>query len=205
MVVVKLVKDDTFSPVIFAVEVVRMNGELSDNETETAITKDEQKTEKEELNGETESNEEKEDKDGKKEGEKDEEEDKDQEVVLIQDTGFNVKIVVPGIEEFELPVSYRILFNTVIPPYNGITTTAKSFLSLSDILYNEQNGFIVQRCISLLQQIQFSFKKFEANTVIVKRFHCTALLMVLGFKNPSDSILLFQADRAVGEPIYEMK
>jgi len=30
--------------------------------------------------------------------------DKDQEVVLIQDTGFNVKIVCPGVEEFELPV-----------------------------------------------------------------------------------------------------
>ena len=117
------------SPFIFSVEVVRMNGELSDNETETAITKDEQKTEKEELNGETESTEEKEDKDGKKEGEKDEEEDKDQEVVLIQDTGFNVKIVVPGIEEFELPVSYRIFTFSYSPLslYNEFTTTEKSF------------------------------------------------------------------------------
>ncbi|WAR03982.1 CLU-like protein [Mya arenaria] len=33
------------------------------------------------------------------------EKDKEQEVVLIQDTGFNVKIVCPGVEEFELPVS----------------------------------------------------------------------------------------------------
>ena len=38
--------------------------------------------------------------------------DKDQEVVLIQDTGFNVKIVCPGVEEFELPVCccYQIVF-----------------------------------------------------------------------------------------------
>jgi len=42
--------------------------------------------------------------------------DKDQEVVLIQDTGFNVKIVCPGVEEFELPVCccYQIVFVVVL-------------------------------------------------------------------------------------------
>ena len=83
--------------VFILVEVVRMNGECSEEDTETAITKDEQNTEKEEKNGE------KEEKDDSKDEDKDE--DKDQEVVLIQDTGFNVKIIVPGIDEFELPVS----------------------------------------------------------------------------------------------------
>ena len=75
-----------------------MNGECSEEDTETAITKDEQNTEKKEKNGEKE-----EEKDDSKDEDKDE--DKDQEVVLIQDTGFNVKIIVPGIDEFELPVS----------------------------------------------------------------------------------------------------
>ena len=75
-----------------------MNGECSEEDTESAITKDKQNTEKEEKNGEKE-----EEKDDSKDEDKDE--DKDQEVVLIQDTGFNVKIIVPGIDEFELPVS----------------------------------------------------------------------------------------------------
>ena len=89
-----------------------MNGECSEEDTETAITKDEQNTEKEGKAGEkeVEKDGEKEgdkggENEGTKDGEKEEEGDKDQEVVLIQDTGFNVKIIVPGIEEFELPVS----------------------------------------------------------------------------------------------------
>ena len=69
------------------------NGNVSDGEKESAITKDEQDKEKE---GKDEQDKEKEGKD---------EEDKEQEVVLIQDTGFNVTIVVPGAEDFELPVS----------------------------------------------------------------------------------------------------
>ncbi|XP_060599654.1 clustered mitochondria protein homolog [Ruditapes philippinarum] len=40
-----------------------------------------------------------------KDGEKESDENKDQEVLLIQDTGFNVTITCPGVEEFELPVS----------------------------------------------------------------------------------------------------
>ena len=75
-----------------------MNGESSDEENR-------EKEQNGVVNGE------KGEKDGEKEKEKSgekEEADKDQEVVLIQDTGFNVKIIVPGIEDFELPVSKTV-------------------------------------------------------------------------------------------------
>ncbi|XP_060551695.1 clustered mitochondria protein homolog [Ruditapes philippinarum] len=73
------------------VEVVRMNGE-------TEHMNGGMESPDKEVNGEKE---EQTDKDGEKEGE----ENKDQEVLLIQDTGFNVTITCPGVEEFELPVS----------------------------------------------------------------------------------------------------
>ena len=75
-----------------------MNGEVSDEENR-----------EKEQNGVE--NGEKREKDGEKEKEDEKEEDKDQEVVLIQDTGFNVKIIVPGIEDFELPVSFVCLIS----------------------------------------------------------------------------------------------
>ena len=44
-----------------------------------------------------------------KDGEsKEGEEDKDKEVLLIQDTGFNVVIQAPNIDSFDLPVSIRL-------------------------------------------------------------------------------------------------
>ena len=53
-----------------------------------------------------ESSEEKEEKKGEENGEKENPEgETDKEVLLIQDTGFNVKIAAPNLEVFELPVS----------------------------------------------------------------------------------------------------
>jgi hypothetical protein len=77
------------------VEVVRMNGE-------TEHMNGGMESPDKEVNGEKE---EQTDKDGEKEGD----ENKDQEVLLIQDTGFNVTITCPGVEEFELPVSVLYL------------------------------------------------------------------------------------------------
>lgn len=37
-------------------------------------------------------------------------EDKDKEVLLIQDTGFNIQIIAPNLEPFELPVSTFYLY-----------------------------------------------------------------------------------------------
>ncbi|KAH3889427.1 hypothetical protein DPMN_013481, partial [Dreissena polymorpha] len=68
-------------------EVVRMTGESGD------VMSAETNGENLDVTGETT----KEEKEG--------DENKEQEVVLIQDTGFNVKILCPGVEEFELPVS----------------------------------------------------------------------------------------------------
>lgn len=62
------------------------------------------------MNGEDAQGEEKTE-DGEKNEEGKDEENKEQEVVLIQDTGFNVTIVCPGVEEFELPVSLLYTFH----------------------------------------------------------------------------------------------
>ena len=81
-----------------------MNGEVSDEENREKEQNGVVNGEKGEKDGEKEKSEDKE------EEKEEKEEDKDQEVVLIQDTGFNVKIIVPGIEDFELPVSKTLLY-----------------------------------------------------------------------------------------------
>ena len=75
-----------------SVEVVRMDEKEEAGQTE--VTDKEEKEDKE------------------KDGEKNEE-DKEQEVVLIQDTGFNVTVVVPGVEEFELAVRLIFVFHSL--------------------------------------------------------------------------------------------
>lgn len=83
--------------VLVTVDVVRMNGETAHMNGEMDHSVGE--VDKVEKVTDTEK-EEQADKDGEKEGD----ENKDQEVLLIQDTGFNVTIMCPGVEEFELPV-----------------------------------------------------------------------------------------------------
>lgn len=80
----------------FTVDVVRMNGETAHMNGEEDSVGEMDKTEKV-TDREKEEH-------VDKDGEKDSDENKDQEVLLIQDTGFNVTIMCPGVEEFELPV-----------------------------------------------------------------------------------------------------
>ena len=82
-----------------------VNGTASgDSETDATLAKDSAGTDKA-ADTDTAASTEGAEKNGAEEGEEKGAEDKEQEVVLIQDTGFNITIVVPGLDEFELPVS----------------------------------------------------------------------------------------------------